>query len=54
MNNSQAIKEAFNAHHPLHGVFANVYERLGGEEFIYQWAKLHHHRLFIDAPLENV
>jgi hypothetical protein len=29
------------AQHAMHGVFGNVFDRLGGEDFIYEWAVDH-------------
>ena len=37
--NTQKLKEVLNSQHAVMGIFGNVFERLGGEQFIYEWAK---------------
>ncbi len=34
-----ALKERLHAQHPLHGMMADVFEELGGEEFLLTWAE---------------
>lgn len=36
---SSPIVQKFREQHPLHAAFASVYERLGGEEFLLDWAE---------------
>jgi hypothetical protein len=35
----EAVKQSLAAQHPLHGILGNVFERLGGEQFVYEWAE---------------
>lgn len=37
--NTELIVKTLNAQHPIHGAFAHVFERLGGEEFLLTWAE---------------
>ncbi len=32
------VKEVLHSQHAIMGIFGNVFERLGGEEFLYTWA----------------
>jgi hypothetical protein len=32
------MKQALMKQHPIHGVFADVFDRLGGSDFLYGWA----------------
>lgn len=34
----ELIKEVMRGQHAIHGVFADVFDRLGGEDFLYEWA----------------
>jgi hypothetical protein len=34
-----ALRERMTAQHPLHGMFANVFENLGGEAALLEWAE---------------
>lgn len=33
------VRTALEGQHAIHGIFGSVFERLGGEELIYRWAK---------------
>ncbi len=33
------VKEVLNSQHAVMGIFGNVFERLGGEQFLYEWAE---------------
>jgi hypothetical protein len=35
----QKLAGALGAQHAMHGLFGNVFLRLGGEDFIYEWAR---------------
>ena len=37
-NRVQAVRTALEGQHAIHGMFGSVFERLGGEEFLYEWA----------------
>jgi hypothetical protein len=34
-----SLRDMLGAQHPLHGAFANVYERMGGEDQLLTWAE---------------
>lgn len=34
-----SIREQLETQHPIHGMLGRVYERLGGEDFVAQWAE---------------
>jgi len=38
-NRVQKIKTALEGQHAIHGIFGSVFERLGGEEFLFEWAE---------------
>ncbi len=33
------VTEVLSSQHALHGMFGRVFERLGGEDFLYEWAE---------------
>ena len=33
------VRESLERQHAIHGVFGRVWDRLGGEEFLYEWAE---------------
>ncbi len=33
------VRQALSAQHAIHGMFGSVFERLGGEEFLLEWAQ---------------
>jgi len=33
------VKEVLHSQHAIMGIFGNVFERLGGEQFLYEWAE---------------
>ncbi len=33
------LVKTLHAQHPIHGAFANVFAKLGGEEFLLEWAE---------------
>lgn len=33
------VRSALEGQHAIHGVFGRVFDRLGGEEFLYDWAE---------------
>lgn len=33
------VSAAFHSQHPLHGLFFNVFEEIGGQEFLVDWAQ---------------
>lgn len=35
----EKIKTALEAQHAIHGIFGSVFQRLGGEDFLYEWAE---------------
>ena len=35
------VRTALEGQHAIHGILGSVFERLGGEDFIYEWAKDH-------------
>ena len=36
---TQRVKEVLHSQHAIMGIFGNVFERLGGEQFLYEWAE---------------
>ena len=34
----EQVKQALSAQHAIHGMMGRVFERLGGEDFMYEWA----------------
>ena len=36
---TETLNEVLDQQHVLHGAFGRVYDRLGGEEFLYGWAE---------------
>jgi hypothetical protein len=36
---TQKVKEVLHSQHAIMGIFGNVFERLGGEQFLYEWAE---------------
>jgi hypothetical protein len=36
---SERLASALGAQHAMHGLFGNVFMRLGGEDFVYEWAR---------------
>ena len=37
--NTDLVRKTLHAQHPIHGAFANVFAKLGGEEFLLDWAE---------------
>ena len=35
---TRRVKEVLHGQHAIMGIFGNVFERLGGEQFVYEWA----------------
>ena len=35
----EQIKQALSAQHAIHGMMGRVFERLGGEDFMFEWAQ---------------
>ena len=35
---TRRVKEVLHSQHAIMGIFGNVFERLGGEQFLYEWA----------------
>lgn len=35
---TRKVREVLHSQHAIMGIFGNVFERLGGEEFLYEWA----------------
>jgi hypothetical protein len=38
-NSARALTEALSAQHIFHGMLGRVYERMGGEDFLFEWAQ---------------
>ena len=36
---TQRVKEVLHSQHAIMGIFGNVFERLGGEQFLLEWAQ---------------
>jgi len=37
-NDTQRLVDVLRSQHALMGIYGNVFERLGGEQFLYEWA----------------
>ena len=36
---TQRVKEVLHSQHAIMGIFGNVFERLGGEDWLFEWAQ---------------
>ncbi len=36
---TEKVKQVLHSQHAIMGIFGNVFERLGGEQFLYEWAE---------------